>query len=458
MSPAAAAETPLLEVADRFLDWMRSRLPTGAQAEIFLCRGRERGIEIREGRLETLQESMDEGVGLRVIKDGRMGFAYSAGLGAEGLARVLARVLEQLPFIQPNEHRALPAPAPVLEKTRALASSMTDTSLFRAPLKEEMPRLREMEALALRSEARVKRVLRLGYGESSSEIAVASTLGVRALEGGTHASAGLAVTAERGAQVQVGSGGTSARFHADLDLDRAAREAAYRAGALLDAEKLPTRRRAVVFDPWVSGEFLEIIAGALSADVVQRGKSLFAGKLGAKVAGSLVDLIDDPWLPRGIASASFDDEGVPTARKTMMEGGVLKDFYYDTYTARKDGRASNGAAGRASYKGTPSPSSSNLYMKPGPTSRERLLADTPHGILLLEVMGMHTADPVTGEFSVGISGVAIEGGRLTRGVRGAMLSGSVLELLGKVDAVADDLTFYGRLAAPTFRVAEMMVA
>src|SRR6185436_2833894 len=116
----------------------------------------------------------------------------------------------------------------------------------------------------------------------------------------------------------------------------------------------------------------------------------------------------------------------------------------------KEGRASNGAAGRASYRGTPAPSSSNLYLEPGAISRDELIAETREGLLVFEVMGMHTTDPVSGEFSVGISGIAIENGRLTHGVRGAMLAGNVLQMLERVDAVADDLTFYGRLAAPTF--------
>ena len=94
----------------------------------------------------------------------------------------------------------------------------------------------------------------------------------------------------------------------------------------------------------------------------------------------------------------------------------------------------------------------------GSMSREKLIGDTKDGLLVFEVLGMHTADPVSGEFSVGLSGIAIENGQLTHGVRGAMLSGSLLELLERVDAVADDLTFYGRLATPTFRVSDMTVA
>jgi PmbA protein len=149
---------------------------------------------------------------------------------------------------------------------------------------------------------------------------------------------------------------------------------------------------------------------------------------------------------------------VPTRRKALVEAGILKDYFYDTYTANKDSRASNGCAGRASFRGVPGPSSSNFYLSPGSISRDRLIADTRDGILVFEVMGMHMTDPISGEFSVGISGIAVQNGKLTHGVRGAMLSGNVLQMLGQIDAIADDLTFYGRLAAPTFRVPDLMVA
>lgn len=453
-----AAETPLLELADRGLEWVRRNLGPGADAELFLCRGRDRGLEVREGRLETLQESQDHGVGLRVLRGGRMGFAYAAGLEASALEHIFRQVSEQLPFIPPDENRALPAPQPPAGETKGLAASMNDPSLFEKPLQDQMPRLEAMQALALSSDKRVRRVLRLGYGESWSEVAVVNTLGVRSIESGSHCSVGLATVAEKGGQVQLGAGSASGRFYADLDFDRAARDAAFRAGVLLDAKKPPSKRRAVLFDPWVSGEFLDLIAGALSADQIQRGKSLFKGKLGSAVASPQVRLIDDPWRPRGLASASFDDEGVPTRRKVMVDGGTLRELFYDTYSARKDKRASNGCAGRASYKGTPSPSSSNFFMEAGAVGRDKLLADTADGVLVLEVMGMHTADPVSGEFSVGLSGIAVEGGKLTYGVRGAMLAGNMLELLERVDCVADDLAFYGRIASPTFRVSDMMVA
>src|SRR5688572_1130550 len=168
--------------------------------------------------------------------------------------------------------------------------------------------------------------------------------------------------------------------------------------------------------------------------------------------------MDDPLLPGGLASSLYDGEGLPTQTKPLISGGVLGDYLYDSYTAHKDKRESNGSAGRSSFRGTPGPSVSNFFLKPGALPRKKLIADTQDGILVMDVIGMHMADPISGEFSVGISGLAIEGGKLAGAVKGAMLSGNVLELLEKVDAVADDLTFYGSVASPTFRAADLTVA
>lgn len=459
MVSSTDADAPaLLDAADKLLEFAAGELPPGCDAELYVCREQDRGIQIKEGHVEVLEESADEGFGLRILKDSRMAFGHGAGLTVDGLKILLPQLLQQLRHVQPDEHRVFAKQTTDQTSDPKIFAETVDQTLFLNPLQNQVAKLKNMEETALRRDPRLTRVLNAAYGESRSEVAIVNTLGLRRHESGTGCSVGLEAVAEKGSQIQVGSASQSSRFYRHLDFDKAAQDAAFRAGSLLDSQKLPTAKRAVVFDPWVAGEFIELIAGALAADQVQRGKSLFRGKIGQSVASGLVDLVDDPRRKFGLASAAFDDEGVPTRRKVMIERGVLKEYFYDLASAHKDGRESNGCCGRPSYKGTGSPSPSNFFMEAGPITRERLLSGTENGVLVLEALGMHTADPVTGEFSVGISGIAIENGRLTHGVRGAMLSGSVLELLAGIDAVADDLTFYGSLAAPTFRVAGMTVA
>ncbi|MDE2293512.1 MAG: TldD/PmbA family protein, partial [Elusimicrobia bacterium] len=351
-----------------------------------------------------------------------------------------------------------PPGAPDPAAAAGLPATLEDPDAFRAAFDALAPRLDEAAALLRRSDRRVKKVLHAGFGESLSEVAIVSTLGVRAYERGGSASVSFSAVASSGAEVQVGSSSRVARRASELDWEGTAADCAWRTAALLGARKLPSRRRAVLFDPWVASEVLELLAGPMSAEAVQRGRSLLKGRLGRRVASRAVTLEDDPHRPGGLASALYDDEGVPTRRKTMVENGVLRSYYYDAASAAREGRESNGSASRGGYRGLPGPAPSNLILRPGRLTREQLLGDTADGILVLEIMGMHTADPVSGELSVGLSGVAVRKGELAHGIKGAMLSTNVLDLFAAVDAAADDLACYGSLAAPTFRAAGLQVA
>ncbi|MBI4056041.1 MAG: TldD/PmbA family protein [Elusimicrobia bacterium] len=439
--------------------WMKRENPA-LQSEVYLVRGQERSLEVREGQLETLQDRQYFGGGVRVVQEGRMGFAYAADLSLDSIQELFRTVANQIHLLPKDSFRQLPYPDQKIQpgSDRALRDTLWDPSLFSDPLLNKLEFLKQMESQAMQADSRIRRVVRLGYSESSGEVVVANTLGVQALEQGTYCEVGLSAVAEQGSEIQIGSSSQSCRFSKDLDFGRTARQASERAAVLLGSQKLPTRRRSVVFDPWVAGEFLDLMAQALCADQVQRGKSIFRGKMEKKVGSSQVQILDDPRRPKGLATSLFDDEGVPTRTKVLIGEGILKEFLYDTYTAAKDKRVSNGSANRASFKGTPSPGSSNFYLSPGNWSKEKLIQDTQDGILILDVMGMHMADSVSGEFSVGVSGVAIERGKITHGVKGAMISGTVLELLQQIDAVADDLTFYGSTGSPTFRVADLTVA
>ncbi len=446
----------LERLAEDSLGWIRREAP-GLQAEVYLARGVERGVEIREGALDGISESSSEGAGLRVLSEGRMGFASAGGLSLEAVQSLFRKVSAQLGHLEEDPHRCFPAPE-LARADPALARSLWDEELFTAAWGDILPRLRAMEARALAVDKRLGSVIRAGYGEARGEMVVANTRGLLVSQRGTSASVGLSALSRDDSESQVGSAFQSACRAAQLDFDKVAREAGFRTAALLGARKLPGGRRAVLFDPWVAGELLDLVASLLCADQVQRGKSLLAGKLGRKVASELVTFVDDPRRLGGLSSSLYDDEGCPTASKTMIEKGVVKEYFHDTYTARKAGRPGNASAGRGSYKGLPGPGCSNFYLVPGSKSREALIADTKDGILVLEIIGMHMADPISGEFSVGVSGLSVKGGKLDAPVKNAMVSGNLIELLGRVDAVADDLTFHGSLGAPTFRVADMEVA
>ncbi|OGR86542.1 MAG: hypothetical protein A3J74_06960 [Elusimicrobia bacterium RIFCSPHIGHO2_02_FULL_57_9] len=452
-----AVADSLQTLAQDALDWIRRQAGPDLEAEIYLARSEERGVEMRKGYVDVLQEASCEGAGLRIYTEGRMGFASCGGISRQEIEGLFGKAVAQLDYPEPDPSKGFPAPGFGGEDA-VLAASLWDESLFCDKLEEIVPRLRDMEAAALGFDKRVRTVPRLGYGESRGEVAIANARGVMTYERGSSASIGLSALCEEKGEIQIGSAMQLERSKALLNFNKTAADASARSVFLLGAKKLPGGRRSVIFDPWMAGEFLDLVAGLLSADQVQRGKSLLAGKLGKKIGSSLATFIDDPRRPGGAGSSLYDDEGLPTFKKVMIEKGVVKEYFYDAATANKDKRKSNASAGRGSYRALPGPSCSNFYLAPGVLPSGKIIESTKDGIMALEIMGMHMADPISGEFSAGVSGIAIKNGRLLGAVKGAMISGNLVELLGRIDAVGNNLTFYGAMGAPTFRISHMTVA
>lgn len=437
-------------------EWMRGREP-GVEAEVFVERGEERSLTRRDGARDGVESAQSRGAGVRVIRDGRVGFASAGGADAEALRGLYARAVEQLDSAETDARRRLPVPVAAAKEDSGLAASLWDEALFTRTWTEIEDSLARAESAALSAGSGL-RALRSSWTESRGETAVASTTGVFARERGGSASLSVDVAAERKAETQLGEAWRGARRLAALDPEALGREAARLALAQLGARRARGGRKAVVFEPRVAVEFLELLESLLSAEEVQGGRSLLAGRLGKVVASPLVTLRDEPRRLGALGSCAYDDEGLATLDKVLIDAGVLREYLHDAETAAREGRASNACAFRGSYAGLPSPGASNLYLAPGTATREGLVASTKDGILPLEVLGLHMADPVSGEFSVGVSGLAIEAGALGRPVKGAMISGNLLDLLARVDAVADDLEFHGAHGSPTFRVAALDVA
>ncbi len=447
--------TDLAVLGREALDRFRARAD-GAEAEVYLSRTEERSLSRRDGALDAVEAGETVGAAVRVVAGGRAGFAAAGALEPAALDALFERARGLLALSEAEPGRALPEPRSQMDD-RAFDASLWDETLFTRPWAEVEARLAEAEA-ACRAEGRVRRILAADYGESRGEVVVANSRGLLARERGGSAYLSVTAAAEAGAETHVGDAYASRRRAAELDPVAVGREAGRRAAALLGAGRAPGGRRPVVFSPRVGAEFLELIGGLLSAEEVQAGRSLLAGRLGKKAASAAVTLRDEPRRYGGPSSCAFDDEGLPTRDKAMFEAGVLRELFYDTLTAARGGVASNACAFRGSYEDGPSAGPSNLLLAPGKDAPESLLAGAPGALLVLDVLGMHMVDPVSGEFSVGVSGLRVDGGAAGKPFKGAMLSGNLMDLLARVDAVASDLEFHGSYGCPTFRVGALDVA
>lgn len=249
---------------------------------------------------------------------------------------------------------------------------------------------------------------------------------------------------------------SAARRLDDLEApESVGRRAAQRALARLGARPVATCEAAVIFDPTTAPSLLRHLAGCVNGYAIYRGASYLAGRMGEQVASDLVSVVDDGRLPGGLGSKPFDAEGLPTRRNPVVQRGRLGSWLLDSYSARKLGLASTGNAARGAGS-PPTAAPTNLWLEPGEASLEEIVADTPRGLLVTELIGMGF-NPVTGDYSRGAAGLWIEDGRLSHPVEEVTIAGQLEAMLLGIDAVGSDLLWLGRVAAPSLRVARMTI-
>ena len=222
-----------------------------------------------------------------------------------------------------------------------------------------------------------------------------------------------------------------------------------------------SRRCPVVLDPHVAASFASVIGRTLSADAVQRGRSLFAGKEGEQIADPALRLLDDGLDPEGLATAPFDGEGIPQQRTALIEDGRLGTYLFDAYTARKAGRESTGNGARGSYRAPPSVGTTNLLVAPGSGTTADLIAEAGDGLYVMGVSGLHSGvNAISGSFSVGATGRLIRNGELAEAAREMTIASDLVSMLTAVQRAGGEarwIPFGGSVKAPALLVREMTV-
>jgi PmbA protein len=404
------------------------------EVEVYAERSTSRRIKVFGREVEQLTAAQRRGVGVRVFAGGAVGHAFGSDLSEAGLDEIVRRAADHAAVSDADEYAALPEPggepADVHPFDERLAAT-GDAQRIELTL--------ALEAAALAADPRVKTVEDAMYVDGDGEVFIASTAGVRGSYRANQCYAFVYALAEQDGQVETGYSYAVGRALEDLDAEACGREAAERACRLLGATKCPSMKAPVVLDPFVAAAFFGVLSSALTADAVQKGRSLFAGREGQQVAGELLQLDDDGTLPDGLDSAPFDGEGTPCRRTPLIGDGVLQGFLYDSYTARKAGRGSTGNGLRGSYSGLPGVQPTNLVVSGPVTPLADIVAGIDRGVLVTDAVGVHSgANPISGEFSVGIAGVLIEGGRLTRPVHEVTLAGDIISMLTNIRALGDD--------------------
>jgi PmbA protein len=447
-------ETDLRSLAT---DVVARAIKAGASAaEAVVREGNEFSTVVRLGSVETLKESGARAMGLRVFLGHRSASTYSSDFTAEGVERMIKGAIELARVTSEDPCAGLPDPDQLGSLSGDLQLYFDD--VYSLPPEERIDYARRAERAALDADPRIKNSDGGSFDAGTGHKVLANSLGFV----GEYRRSSCSVSAVPIAQAEDGSMQRDywfsvARTLAKLESpESVGREAARRTLRRLGARKISSTQAPIVLDPMVAVSILGNIFEAATGDSVYRQSSFLAGKLGEKIAGSNITVIDDGTMPGGFGTEPFDGEGVPTRRTVVIEKGELKSYLLNTYTARKLGLKTTGNAAR-SLAGNPGIGAGNFFLQPGTRTPQQIIGDVKRGFYVTEFLGFGV-NLVTGDFSRGASGLWIENGELTYPVEEVTVAGNLKDMLNNISEIGNDLVFRGSSACPTLRIDGMTIA
>lgn len=425
----------LQQIADRVV----ALAHPGEQVEAVVAWSRDTEVRAYDGEVEHFVSAETAGVGVRVITEGRQGLSWAGVLDDAALGECLAEARDNAAFGTPDEYAGLAqddgvAPPDLVLFDPRLEATDTDTKIRLAI---------ELEAMVRSGDPRMKGVESSDYADAVTVSAIATSTGIRSAGAETSVYLGAYALAGDDEETTTGFGFSVARAVQDLDLAAAARDAVERSVRMLGAGKAATERLTVVLDPYVTSQFLGLIAEMLSGEAVLKGRSPFCGRVGEQIAASSFTLLDDAADAAAPSASDTDGEGLACRTVPLIGGGRLEGFLHNSYTGRATGAASTGSAQRHSHRSVPGVGPHVVKLLPGPVSPEQILAQVGDGLLVQEVSGLHSGvNPVSGDLSVGVEGLRIRGGATAEGVREVTIGSTIQRMLTDVVAVGDDLTYF----------------
>jgi len=435
-------------------DLLKKAQSQADEVEIFAGFHESLKVDVLNQKVEAVEDSKESGIGIRLIKNKKLGFAFSSILDTDSLDETLEQALAAANNTTQDDF--LGFPASISKQKEDL--DIYDSEIPKKSIQDKINLALEIEKQAYAYSPKVQKTEKISYGETEYDIYIANSHGIDVhYKGNSCGLAGMIIATQNG-EMEMGLDGASVSKYKFLNAKEVGQNAARKAVELLGAKLIPSGKMPVVLDPEIGTELLDVISSLFSADAVQKGKSLLRDRMGQEVASSLITIIDNGRMKDLVGTSPYDGEGIPTGKTTLVQSGKLNSYLYNTYTANKDKVKSTGNAARASFSGQPLIGTHNLYFEAGKTTREDLLKGVKNGLYITRLMGLHTINPISGEFSVGAEGIMIENGQLAFPVKGITIAGDLLHLLEAIEVVGSDLKFFGSTGSPTLLVGKMSVS
>ncbi len=449
------AELDLEQIAIDLID--KATTAGASAADVVVLEGEEFSTTLRLGKIEKLKEASSKGLGLRVFIGTQSASAFSSDFSPASVGMLVERTLEMARETSEDPASSLPEARLLGRYEGDLQLYCPDVAAF--PTEERIAYARRAEEAAMASDPRIRNSEGAWFESNVGTKIYANSAG---FAGGYRASY-CSVAVSPIAQAEPGDGMerdywySVARSVAALDSPEAVgRKAAERALRRLGARKVSTRQVPVVFDSETASSLVGHIFSAVRGDAIYRKASFLTGKLGEKIGGENLTVLDDGLRPGGFGSRPFDDEGIPASTTTVIERGVLRNYLLNSYAARKLGLETTGNASRA-LAGAPSVGPKNFYLQPGTHSPEEIIRSVKEGFYVTELIGFGV-NIVTGDYSRGAAGLWIENGELTYPVHEVTIGGNLQDILTHIEMIGNDLEFRRAVTSPTLRVGGLTVA
>lgn len=436
-------------------------------AELFLEKRTSNNMEMNNGKLEQVNSGLTHGVGLRGIAGKKAIYAYTNDLSEDSILNASKRVAQAIESEGEDDVE--------LNLSKHKMRNISPILLFPDKIKKE----EKYHILKLANEGAASysdqiSEVRINYFDYRQNIVIANSEGLLTEDERIRTRLMVFAVATKGSEKETGFVGPGAgmgfEFFNTFDVKESGKEAARIAVKMINADFAPAGKMPVIISNKFGGViFHEACGHALEATSVAKGASVFAGKLGQKIANECVSAVDDATIPNAWGSANIDDEGTPTQRTLLIENGVLKSYLIDKLGGIRMNMQSTGSGRRQNYTFAPTSRMSNTFILPGNFLPEEIIAETPRA-LYAKKMGGGSVNPSTGEFNFSVrEGYLVENGKIIKPVRGATLIGKGFEILNKIDMVGNDLardegmcgSLSGSIPAdvgqPTIRVSELLV-
>jgi len=433
-SPEQAAGTDvgeLLAIAER----VAAQAGPGEQVEAYVSRGTNTSVDAYQGEVESLTQAGSAGIGVRVVRDGRTGFAYAGSLDDDIVAEALAEARDNLPFAEPDEWAGLAEP----DGVPATALDIHRDAVLATPVEDKVRMAIELERMVRAADPRVKGVRAASYTDAEGAFAVATSTGIAAGGRSTIAYVSVSALADDGDASVIAGGMSVGRAIDEVSLDEAADDAVTRLLAKIGSTKPESGVVTLILEPRLTATLLGIVSGMLGGEAVAKGRTPFAGRVGEQVGSPLLTIVDDPTNAASLGAEPYDDEGLATRRVPLLRAGVLEGFLHNTYSARRAGTSSTASAARG-YSSGPGIAARALTVEPGAGDLGSLLAGVDDGVLASALGGIHSGvNPVSGDFSVSVEGVRVRRGERAEPIKEATLASTLQRLLLDVSHVGADV-------------------